>query len=190
MNFYSLVRSSRTVRRFHQNIPVARETLRGLVDLARLAPSGSNMQALKYKLTCDPETNAAIFPLVSWAGYLKDWPGPVEGERPAAYITIVLDTAIHKVAGIEHGIAAQTIMLGAAERSLGGCIIGSFRRAELREVLGLDERYELLLVLALGRPLEQVVLEELPADGSVVYWRDEAQVHHVPKRSLDDLILP
>ena len=184
-----LVRKNRSYRRFYQDVPVDLETLRALVNLARLSASGSNLQPLKYILSCQPETNARIFPHTRWAGYLKDWPGPAEGERPAAYIVILGDTEIRKSFGCDHGIAAQSIMLGATERGLGGCIIGSIDRSGLRQVLGIPDRYEILLVLALGKPREKVMLEEVGPDGDIQYYRDADGVHHVPKRSLDELIL-
>lgn len=189
MNFIDLVRQSRSIRRFYQDRPVALETLRELVDLARLAPTGSNRQSLRYLLSCDPARNALIFPHLGWAGYLRDWPGPVEGERPSAYILILNDSSTSNSPGCDHGIAAQTILLGAREKGLGGCMIGSIRRGELRLALALDLRYEITLVLALGWPKEQVVIEPLGQGGDVRYWRDAQGVHHVPKRSLDELIL-
>jgi len=184
-----LIRKNRSYRRFHQDVPVDIETLRALVNLARLSASGSNLQPLKYILSCEPETNARIFPHMRWAGYLRDWPGPAEGERPTAYIVILGDTEIRKSFGCDHGIAAQSIMLGATERGLGGCMIGSIDRSELRQVLDIPEQCEILLILALGKPKETVVLEEVGPDGSVEYYRDAEGVHHVPKRSLDELIL-
>jgi len=184
-----LVRKNRSYRRFYQDVPVDLETLRALVNLARLSASGANRQPLKYIVSCEPGTNARIFPHTRWAGYLKDWPGPAEGERPAAYIVILGDTEIRKSFGCDHGIAAQSIMLGATERGLGGCIIGSIDRSGLRQVLGIPDRYEILLVLALGKPREKVMLEEVGPDGDIRYYRDADGVHHVPKRSLDELIL-
>jgi nitroreductase len=184
-----LVVRSRSVRRFHEEVPVDRGTLRDLVDLARHSPSGANIQPLRYILICDPEKNARIFPLLSWAGYLKEWPGPVEGERPSAYIVILGDKRLRQSFDVDHGIASQSILLGATERGLGGCIIATIQRPEMRAMLGLEEHYEILLVLALGKPKEQVVLEPVGPDGDIKYWRDAEQVHHVPKRSLDDLII-
>jgi nitroreductase len=184
-----LIRKTRSYRRFHQEYPIDRETLRGFVDLARLSASGANLQPLKFILSSDPETNAAIFPLLGWAGYLKDWPGPEEGERPAAYIIVLEDTEIRMAAGCDHGIAAQSIMLGATEKGLGGCIIASVKKEQLRQVLDIAPQYEILLVLALGKPKETVVIDPVGPDGSIRYWRDAEGVHHVPKRSLDDLII-
>ncbi len=184
-----LIRKNRSYRRFHEDVLVEVETLRELVNLARLSASGANLQPLKYILSCDPQTNAKIFPRTRWAGYLKDWSEPAEGERPAAYIIILGDTEIRKAFGCDHGIAAQSIMLGAAERDLGGCMIGSVDRDELRQALDIPERYEILLVLALGKPREEVVLEDVGPGGDIEYYRDAQGVHHVPKRSLDTLIL-
>jgi nitroreductase len=184
-----LVIRNRSYRRFYQEEKVDRETLRELVDLARQSASGSNRQPLKYLLANDADRNAKIFGCLAWAGYLKDWDGPAEGERPTGYIAILGDTEISASFGVDHGIAAQTILLGATERGLGGCIIASVRKERLREMLEIDPRYEILLVLALGRPKEVVVLEPVGPDGDIRYWRDEDEVHHVPKRELDDIVV-
>ena len=184
-----LVIKNRSYRRFHQEASIDLETLRGLVDLARLSASASNLQPLKYMLSCDPGMNARIFPHVAWAGFIKDWVGPAEGERPSAYIIILGDTEISPSFGCDYGIAAQSILLGAAEKNLGGCMMGSFDRDELGEVLDVPERYQILLVLALGKPREKVVIETNQPGGDIKYWRDQNDVHHVPKRPLDEIIL-
>jgi nitroreductase len=189
MTLRDLVLRNRSYRRFEQEVAVDLETLRTLVDLARLSASAANRQPLKYILSCDPETNARIFPHTRWAGYLKDWGGPEESERPAAYVVILGDTEIGKSFDCDHGIAAQSIMLGATERGLGGCMLGALDREGLRRTLDIPERYEILLALALGKPRETVVIEDVGPDGDIKYYRDDAGVHHVPKRSLDELIL-
>ena len=112
-----------------------------------------------------------------------------EGERPAAYIIILADRQISESIRCDHGIAAQSILLGAAELGLGGCLIASVQREKLREALGIADRYEILLVMALGKPAETVVLDTVDAQGSIEYWRDADDVHHVPKRRLADLII-
>ena len=184
-----LILNNRSYRRFDQKHRIDLDTLRQLVDLARHSPSGSNLQPLKYILSNEDEKNARIFSVLSWAGYLKEWPGPVESERPTAYIIILGDTTIRKSFGVDPGIAAQSIMLGAVERGLGGCIIASIDKEKLREYLQIADRYEILLALALGKPIEVVRLEEVGSDNDIKYWRDEYNVHHVPKRALDDIIL-
>ena len=184
-----LVYTCRSYRRFYENHALDEETLRELVDLARLGASGHNVQPLKYMLFWHPEKNVLIFPHLTWAGYLKDWPGPPEGERPAGYVMVLGDTEIRKSFTFDQGIAAQNILLGAREKGLGGCILAAINREGLREDLGILERYEILFVLALGRPKEKVVLEVLEPDGDVRYWRDADGVHHVPKRTLDEIIV-
>ena len=184
-----LIVKNRSCRRFHQEIAIELEVLRELVDMARLSPSAANLQPLKYILSCDLEKNALIFPHLAWAGYLKDWQGPCEGERPSAYIIIAGDTEISKSFGCDHGIAAQSILLGASEKGLAGCIIGSVERQKLREVLDIPSRYEILLVLGIGKPTETIVIEAVGPTGDIEYWRDSEGIHHVPKRSLDELIV-
>ena len=185
----SLILKNRSYRRFYQDTPISRETLRELVDLARLSASGANRQPLKFFLSCEPDQNAIIFPHLGWAGYLQEWGGPVEGERPSAYIILLGDKTISPNFGCDHGIAAQSILLGATEMGLGGCMIGSARKPELAKSLDISENYEILLVIALGKPKETVVIEPLGPAGDIKYWRDNRSVHHVPKRSLEDIIV-
>jgi len=184
-----LILRNRSYRRFYQEVPVDRRMLEELVDLARLSASAANRQPLKFLLAWTPAQTARIFPHLAWAGYLTDWSGPAEGERPPAYILILGDTEISPTFGCDHGIAAQSILLGAVERGLGGCMIGSIQREALRTALNIPARYEILLALALGRPRETVVIEPLGPEGDIRYWRDAAGVHHVPKRALADIIL-
>lgn len=182
-----LVAKSRSYRRFDEAVKISRQTLVELVDLARLSPSGANMQPLKFYVSADAEKNESIFPTLGWAGYLKEWAGPEAGERPTGYILVLKDKSIAHVAGIDHGIAAQSIMLGAVEKGLGGCYID---RPRLFQVTGLSpDDYEILLVLALGKPVEQVVVDDINENGDVKYWRDASGVHHVPKRTLQDLVV-
>lgn len=184
-----LILKNRSYRRFQEDRAIDCNVLKELVDLARLSASAANRQPLKYVLSCDPHMNAAIFPHLGWAGYLRDWSEPIEGERPSAYIILLGDTEIHKNVGCDHGIAAQSILLGAVEKGLGGCMIGSIQRQELQTVLKLPSQYDILLVIALGKPKETVVLETVGTDGDIKYWRDQDGIHHVPKRSLDDLLV-
>lgn len=184
-----LVLKNRSRRRFFEEVSVPRETLVELVDLARCSASGANRQPLKYVLSWLPEKNAKIFPHLFWAAALKDWPGPSEGERPSAYIVILGDKEISTHFGVDHGIAAQTILLGAVEKGLGGCMIGAINIEGLRQALEIPEQYVILLVVALGKPKEEVVLETVGSDGRTDYWRDGQGVHHVPKRRLEEIIL-
>jgi nitroreductase len=180
---------NRSYRRFCQEVDIKLETLRELVDLARLSASAANMQPLKYILSCHPEKNSLIFPHLAWARYLTDWSGPCEGERPSAYIIILGDTEISRSFGCDHGIAAQSILLGATKKGLGGCMIAAIKKEELRKALEIPPRYEILLVLALGKPKETVVIETVGSSGDIKYWRNGDGVHHVPKRLLDDIII-
>jgi len=188
MNLKELVFKTRSYRRFNEAYKVETSVLEDLIDLARLSPSGANRQPLKFIIYNTPEECQKIFPYLAWAGYLTEWPGPEKGERPSSYIIILGDKRITEVFGIDHGIAAQSIMLGATEAGLGGCIIGSIKRDELSEELSIPDNFEILLVLALGKPVENIIIEDIKED-NVKYWRDNNKNHHVPKRSLSDRII-
>ncbi|NOX88866.1 MAG: nitroreductase family protein [Calditrichaeota bacterium] len=189
MALKELIKKNRSCRRFKQHEQIPLSELEELIELARLSASASNLQPLKYILSSDPETNAKIFPHLAWAGYLTDWQGPAEGERPAAYIIILADKRIKYPLDCDHGIAAQSILLGATEKGYAGCIIGSIKRKKLMQILNIPDHFEILLVLALGKPNETIVLEEVGKDGDIRYWRDEQGIHHVPKRPLNEIII-
>lgn len=184
-----LIKKNRSCRRFFEKKKIRSTTLKNLVDLARCSASAANLQPLKYYLSCTADINRKIFPSLKWAGYLKDWQGPPEGERPSAYIIILGDTRISRNFGYDAGIASQSILLGAVAKGLGGCIVGSIKRDKLRRALKISRHLEILLVIALGRPKEKAVITTVGKDGSIKYWRDKKGVHHVPKRSLEDIIL-
>jgi nitroreductase len=184
-----LVTKNRSYRRFFQDFEVTKETLRDLVDLARLSASGGNQQPLKYILSYEKEKNARIFQTLAWARLIEGWGGPREGERPSAYIIILHDKDISHPMGVDHGIAAQSILLGATEKGLGGCMIGAIKKDELRQSLNISFNYEILLAIAIGKPKEKVVIEIVGPGGSTKYWRDSQDIHHVPKRALEEIII-
>ena len=185
-----LIKQNRSFRRFHQNHVLDLETLTNLVDLARLSASAANLQPLRYILSVDSQKNSQIFSCLGWAAYLKDWNGPEEGERPSGYIIILSDSEkANDYVGYDCGIAGQSILLGAREKGLAGCMIASIKRQQLRSLLNIDVRFKILLVIAIGKPKEEVVIETVGSDNSIRYWRDSTGIHHVPKRNLKDIII-
>ncbi|MCP4747704.1 MAG: nitroreductase family protein [Desulfobacteraceae bacterium] len=184
-----LIKTNRTCRQFDQSHTIAMETLLKLINLGRLSASAANLQPLKYILSCSPSTNKGIFSCLAWAGYLKQWKGPEEGSRPSAYIVVLHDTSISKTPDCDHGIAAQSILLGAREQGLAGCMIGAIKKQKLQDLLSIPEHLTILLVLAIGKPREQVIIEQIDKTGDIRYWRDDNGVHHVPKRSMEDIVI-
>jgi nitroreductase len=184
-----LVLQNRSYRRFYNEFFIDLSILKELANLARLSPSTRNLQPLKYLIFNEKEKNALIFPTLHWAGYLKQGGIEIaEEERPSAYIIMLGDVEICPHFNVDSGIASQSILLGACEKGLGGCLIATIEHERLKKSLGISDRYETLLVIALGKPKETVVIEPMQNE-NVKYWRDEKQIHHVPKRSLDEIIL-
>lgn len=182
-----LIIKNRSYRRFDSSIQLSEKQISKWIDLARLSSSGRNMQPLKYAIVTSPEICRKIFPFLGWAGYLSDWKGPEEGERPVAYIVVLNDHHISDNHYCDDGIAMQSILLGAVEDGFGGCIIGSVNKSKVAKILQLDGTLEILWLVALGKPAEKVVLET--AENDIKYWRDEEQIHHVPKRPLEEVIV-
>jgi nitroreductase len=188
LSFPELVKKNRSCRRFDHSHKINIQTLIELVDLARHSASAANMQPLKYILCTDKPKNDALFECLGWAAYLKDWKGPVPEERPTAYIVIMGDRSVAKNFWCDHGIAAQSILLGARDKGLAGCMFAAINHKKIRALFDIKDHLEVLLVLALGKPVETVQIDDVGPDGSIKYWRDNQQIHHVPKRSLDELI--
>jgi nitroreductase len=189
MDFAEIILKNRSYRKFMEKHPVPENVLNELVNYTRLSASSGNIQGLKFYISRDPEKNRQIFSTLRWAYYLKDWNGPDEGERPSAYIILLGDTEIHTTIEVDVGIAAQSILLGAVSMGYGGCMIGSLDRVSLRKKLDIPQRYDIPLVIALGKPDETIQIENMREEGEIEYWRDEFRVHHVPKRSLQQLII-
>jgi len=183
-----LVMKNRSYRRFDESFEIKREQLDKLVELARICPSSRNQQALRFKLVNNKDIVDQIFPMLAWAGYLKDWDGPPQGERPSSYIIILGDINRGSDFAVDMGIVGQTMLLGATEMGLGGCMIGSIRKASLTKLLDLPEHLKILLIIAIGKPIEKVVIDEC-LNNDIKYWRDDLKIHHVPKRSIGDLLL-
>lgn len=185
MNIKDLLLASRSYRRFEQTPLLSEKDLHDLIDSARLSPSSRNDQSLRFILVNSKEFCNKLFPLTAWAGYLSDWSGPEKSERPTSYIIVLGDTSIY---GVDVGIAAQSILLTAVEKGFGGCILGSIDRSKIKEVFSIDDEYKIALLIAIGKPAEKVIVEDI-INNNTQYYRDNNSVHHVPKRSVGDLIL-
>lgn len=186
-----LVEKGRSVRNYQGGIVIEQDMLESLADLARLSPSGGNVQPLKYFLAPSGKNADLIFPLTHWAMRLKDIKLPFEGMEPSAYIVICADTNLckdPKVCDMDVGIAAQSMMLGAVEKGLNGCFLATFSAAQVQEALQLPEHLVPRLILALGKAAESVEIVPVPESGDVGYYRS-GMTNYVPKRSLEDVII-
>lgn len=184
-----LARAARSVRRFREDEPVSAETLRGLVEAAGLAPCAANLQQLRFSIVNDEETCRKLFPLLRWAAYLEDWHGPSPGERPPSYLVIHAPLQEKPFTRLDAGIAAGYLTLAARASGLSSCLLLSFDRERISEVVESPEGMGAMLVMAVGKAAEEVTIEPMKPGGDVRYWRDGAGRHHVPKLALDDLLL-
>ena len=186
MDVYDIVLKRRSVRRFKQK-PIPLDTLKKLVNAARVAPSAANLQPLKYIIVKKKDLVKEVFTTLKWAAYITPKGNPPEGQRPVAYIVVLADTKISKKGyEIDVGTAVENIVLVAWNEGIGSCLIGSIDKKRLRNLLRIPVHLEIALVIALGLPNEYPVMEEMT--DTLKYWRDESGVHHVPKRRLGDIL--
>lgn len=183
-----LIVKNRSYRRFDHSVKIPIDSLRKWVELARFSASGRNMQPLKFILCNSQQVTNEIFPNVGWAGYLTHWKGPAENEKPSAYIIVVHDKKVADGYFCDDGIAVQSILLGAVEDGYGGCIIGTINKSKVAKIVNLPDNLEILWLVALGKPAEEVVIDDVK-DGDIKYWRADDGIHHVPKRTLDEIII-
>lgn len=185
-----IVKASRTRRSFRPNVEISREVLVDLIDTARFCPAARNLQVLKYRLVTDKKEVSELVANTYWAGSLGI-KLPPDAHEPSAFIVICHDTTLDKPSDLysmDVGISAQTIMLAAAEMKLGGCMLGSFSADKIKELLNIAEHLEPKLILALGLPDDKIEIVDV-IDNKVKYYRDENNVHYVPKRPLDEIII-
>ena len=185
---HDLAKKNRSVRRFRQKIRISEKELLRFIDSARIAPCGGNLQLLRFTSVTDKKHCSRIFTALKWAGYLKDWDGPAEGERPPAYVIIHAPDKERRHIPVDIGIAAAYIVLAARESGCASCIIMSFDKDAVESVTGTPEDYHPFLVIALGIPGEETILEQ--AEGDIRYYRDAKGRHHIPKLDLDEIITP
>jgi len=187
----ALLKANRSYRIFHEDRPVPVTLMRDLVLLCRYTASGRNAQPLKYRLVYEKGEREALFPLLAWAGYFKDWDGPEPGQRPAVYMVQCLDTRFGADCLCDDGLQLEAITLGATAMGLGCCIIKAFNADKVAETLCLPEGLQPRYVLALGYPDQKVVIEKMTGepDGDFKYYRTADGVHHVPKRGVNELII-
>ncbi len=187
---HDIVAEARSIRSFDTSKPIKREVLISFVDTLRLIPASCNYQALKYLIITDKAECDYMRSQTRWAALLPDYNGPDAAHSPTAYMVICHDTSVTENETMylkDVGIAAQTVNLLAREKGIGCCMIGSFNIGAVSEYFSLPENIKPKLTLALGYPDEFPVCED--EKGSVVYYRDENNVHHVPKRKTKDLII-
>jgi len=189
--FKDLVLKNRSYRGYDNSVKQSREFLMELIDHARLMPAARNAQPLKYFIAYDDEVVKKIQEHTRWAGSLSDLDLPFKGEEPSSFIVILHDTdIIPTVAQFQHdvGIAAATITLAATEAGLGCCMIGAYSAKGVKEAIKTPQNLVPVLVIALGEPIEKIVLTETNTQ-EVTYYRDEDNTHYVPKRKLEDIVV-
>lgn len=187
-----LVVANRSYRGFDESYKFTEKQLTDYVDLTRYTASSVNAQPLKYHIAYEKEEVSLIQSMTKWARGLPELKLPHDNMHPTGFIVICQDTDIAPNTDRfqkDIGIVAQTILLAAAEEGLGGCMIGNFVPEEVKEKLNFSDNLQPMLIVALGKPAEKIVITEIENGESTKYYRDENDVHYVPKRKLSDIMV-
>ena len=187
----SLMKKNRSYRVFDESYKLEKQDLVDLIELARLSPCGKNAQSLRFMPIYKREVLKYIYPYLTWAAYLKEWDGPIEGERPTGIILILSKggSLNDPILSADMGIASQSMLLGAVEKNLGGCMIRAINRKKISEILNIYDEYTIHMALAIGKPNQRVIIEDIEETDDIKYWMDDDKTHHVPKIKLEDLII-
>jgi len=186
MSFIELIKSRRSIRQFKQT-PIPLEILVNCVDAARVAPSAANLQPIEYMLITDKEQVDYVFPLLRWAAYINPKGDPRPGQRPTAYLIVLLNEKYEKEWKFHDvGAAVENFMLAALSHGIGSCWLASVDRDSLRSYYAIPGDYTIDSVIALGYPAEEPLLET--SDETVKYRLDSDNRLHVPKRSIETIL--
>lgn len=188
MEAYEAIMKRRTVRKFGQE-KIAHEDIIKIIDCGRMSASGANLQPVKYAVAETEELCSEIYPYTKWAGYISGWE-PAQNERPVAYIAVLTDTSIKSAekSEVDCGSAIANMMIGALSLGIGSCWLGAIDRKNIAKVLNLDEKYHVSYLLALGYPMQSGVTYDMEENDAHYYFDENGNVH-VPKRTLNDVIV-
>lgn len=186
MDLIELIKSRRSIRQF-QPKAIEKNILLDCIDAARAAPSAANLQPLRYILVTEREQVEYIFPLLRWAGYIQPHGNPKPGQRPTAYLIVLIDEEIGETWKYHDvGAAVENFMLAAWSYGIGSCWLASVDRETLRSFYQIPAKYTIDTVVALGYPAETPQLEA--SDETVRYWQDSDGRLHVPKRTVEAIV--
>ena len=183
-----LLKKARTYRRFDRSKLITDADLSGILESVRYTASAGNLQRIRYIIVSSVKA-PECFSHIALGGYLPLDKKPDISVAPTAYIVMLAAMDEHDVnLAIDIGIAAEAIVLSAAERGIGACMIRNFDK-EYFGSLSSDKKLIPALVIALGYPSENVKIQDVSFGNSLKYYKDEFDINIVPKIVLDDLIV-
>ena len=185
MEFCELLKKRRTVRRFKQ-VQVFDKDIRYMLEAARLASCGGNVQKLRYIVVQDKQLVKDIFENTAWAGLVSPKRSPEWGKNaPLTFIVVTIPRDAEGVIQANAGAAVQSMEYAAVDAGLGACWIGAYKKENVEKILELPEHEEALYLLAIGYPDEEPVQEDIDSGESMKYYLDDEDVLHVPKFKID-----
>ncbi len=186
MDMLDLIKTRRSIRRFSQE-KLGRDFLIELIETARCAPAFANEQSLEYIIVDEPKICQELFETLTWAWHVRPKRKPGPNQRPAAYIVVLIDSEIKREAVVDAAAAIENMLLAAWSKGVGSCWLGNLDRGKIHQILGIDDKYDINSVVALGKPAEKPIMEDAAGEDTK-YYLDKNDVLHVPKRPLKRIL--
>jgi nitroreductase len=176
MDFYEVIRTRRSVRRYRAEA-IPEEVLARVLDAARIAPSGSNRQPTRLIVATDPGMKLDLAGLCHGQAFVA--------EAPVVVVAVGRDLNYNRGEWMGRGamivdvsIAVDHLTLAARAEGLGTCWIGSFDGPELKRYLQLPEEWEVVALTPVGYPQGEAFTEpkgRMPLEELVMRngWRGE-----------------
>lgn len=180
-----LLQRNRSHRAYDVSFQVREDQLRRIIGVNRYTPSARNQQVLRFRMVLSDEAEK-VLPHIRLGAALPELNLPQKGSEPRAFIIICSIAEESRFVDIDLGIAAQSMLLQATEIGLNGICIAAFDKQRIKEQFNLP--YEPLMILAIGRGKDNIVLTEIKANESHNYYRKDG-IHYVPKLSFEELII-
>ena len=184
----TLLHRNRSYRGYDPARKVTEEELRELVRTTTLCASGMNRQPLRFRLVTEADADK-VLPHITLGAALPEEHLPKPGTEPRAFIVVCSAAPEDKVVDMDLGIAAQSMLLKAVEKGLGGIFILNFRKEAIREALALP--LEPIAIIAIGKPAEYIFLKPVDENETAPdlrYYRKDGN-HYVPKLTLAQLLV-
>lgn len=150
MQVHEAIKNRRSVRGYKSD-PIPEQSLRKVLEAARLAPSAHNDQDWKFVIIKDLKKRKQLAEAARSQSFIAE--APIIIAAVALNPEKVMSCEVPAYA-INLTIAVDHMTLQACEEGLGTCWIGAFSQEEVKKILDIPEQYKVVALLPLGFPAD------------------------------------
>jgi nitroreductase len=148
MDVFEAIQERKSIRAYRDK-PIPRETIERLLEAGRLAPSAGNSEPWHFITVTHVEKRKTL----SKGLYAK-----FITQAPLAIVVCGDKKASADWYAVDASLAVENMVLSAVGEGLGTCIVGSFTEADVKALLKIPERFEVIVIIAVGYPREKLDL--------------------------------